>query len=234
VLERRAPTPAGRSSPPLVRHADFTTWQLPEEEGDDEPILADAPGRGPRRSSGNRDDRREAERSDPEASFNRFEPESGRQDAPEDLVEIFINVGRRDGARASDFQRLLVERAGLGRSSVQRIRVRERNAFVSVRKDELNKALAALHGAAIAGKTATAEQARERGSNGGSGGRSLGRRRRIRRGRELGIVTRRGAGGAEERSGFRRALAVSATSIEAGSGPTSAARLRRAIGAVIR
>jgi ATP-dependent RNA helicase DeaD len=163
----RPPVGPGRTSPPLVRHADFTTWQLPEEEGDDEPILAEA-GRSPRRSSGNRDDRREAERSDPEASFGRFEPEGGRAEGAEDLVEIFINVGRRDGARASDFQRLLVERAGLGRSSVQRIRVRERNAFVSVRKDELAKAVAALHGAVIAGKTATAEQARERGSNGGT------------------------------------------------------------------
>jgi ATP-dependent RNA helicase DeaD len=166
-LERRPQVGPGRTSPPLVRHADFTTWQLPEEEGDDEPILAEA-GRSPRRSSGNRDDRREAERSDPEASFGRFEPEGGRAEGPEDLVEIFINVGRRDGARASDFQRLLVERAGLGRSSVQRIRVRERNAFVSVRKDELAKAVAALHGAVIAGKTATAEQARERGPNGGT------------------------------------------------------------------
>ncbi|MCK6586643.1 MAG: DEAD/DEAH box helicase [Polyangiaceae bacterium] len=161
ALERRAPAVAGRGSPPLVRHADFTTWQLPEEEGDDEPILAE--GRAPRRSFGTRDDRREAERAD----TDRFEPEGGRIEAPEDLVEIFINVGRRDGARASDFQRLLVERAGLGRSSVQRIRVRERNAFVSVRKDELAKALGALHGAVIAGKTASAEQARERSANGG-------------------------------------------------------------------
>jgi ATP-dependent RNA helicase DeaD len=51
---------------------------------------------------------------------------------------------------------------------VQRIRVRERNAFVSVRKDELPNAVAALNGAVIAGKTATAEQARDRGGNGGS------------------------------------------------------------------
>jgi ATP-dependent RNA helicase DeaD len=170
ALDRRTPAAPGRTAPPMVRHADFTTWQPPEEEGDDEPILAEGAGRPQRRSSGNRDDRRDAERVETEASFNRFESEGGREEGTEDLVEIFINVGRRDGARASDFQRLLVERAGLGRSSVQRIRVRERNAFVSVRKDELNKALAALHGAAIAGKTATAEQARERGSNGGPGG----------------------------------------------------------------
>jgi ATP-dependent RNA helicase DeaD len=73
-------------------------------------------------------------------------------------------VGRRDGARAADFQQLLTERAGLARAHVRRIRVRERNAFVSVRRDDLPHALAALSGASIAGKVAMAEQARGLGS----------------------------------------------------------------------
>ena len=46
---------------------------------------------------------------------------------------------------------------------MRRIRVRERNAFVSVRRDNLARALAALSGANVAGKVAVAEQARERG-----------------------------------------------------------------------
>jgi ATP-dependent RNA helicase DeaD len=83
----------------------------------------------------------------------------------EDLAEIYVNVGRRDGARASDFQRILTEVAGLDKANVRRIRVRERNAFVSVRKQDLVGALAALSGATIAGKTAGAEQARERGAD---------------------------------------------------------------------
>jgi ATP-dependent RNA helicase DeaD len=77
-------------------------------------------------------------------------------------VEIYVNVGRRDGARAADFQRVLTERAGIDRALVRRIRVRDRNAFVSVRREDLAKALASLQGASIAGKTAMAEQARER------------------------------------------------------------------------
>ena len=81
-----------------------------------------------------------------------------------DFAEIFVNVGRREGARAGDFQRILTERAGLDRAAVQRIRVRERNAFVSVRRGELEQALAALTGATIAGKIAAAEPARERGA----------------------------------------------------------------------
>jgi ATP-dependent RNA helicase DeaD len=157
----------------MIRHADFATWQPPEEEGDDEPILGETHGRGSRRRTGADDrrdrDHREHDRAgaEGEAPFGRQEAEGNADAAAEDFVEIYVNVGRRDGARASDFQRILVERAGLGRSSVQRIRVRERNAFVSVRKDELARAIAALNGAVIAGRTANAEQARERSSNGG-------------------------------------------------------------------
>jgi ATP-dependent RNA helicase DeaD len=91
-------------------------------------------------------------------------------EAEGDFAEIYINVGRRDGARAADFQRVLTERGGIDRADVRRIRVRERNAFVSVRKDDLAKALAALGGASVAGKVAIAEQARERGEGEAQGG----------------------------------------------------------------
>ena len=51
--------------------------------------------------------------------------------------EIYVNVGRREGARAADFLRLLTEGAGIDKASIRRIRVRERNAVVSVRKDDV-------------------------------------------------------------------------------------------------
>src|SRR5262249_7853829 len=79
-----------------------------------------------------------------------------------DFADVFVHVGRREGARAADFQRLLTERAGIDKADVRRIRVRERNAFVSVRREELVKAINALTGATIAGKVAAAEPARER------------------------------------------------------------------------
>jgi ATP-dependent RNA helicase DeaD len=197
-LDRRAPTGQGRVPPPLIRHADFVTWQPPEEEGDDEPILGDSS----KRSSSAGDDRRETDVAAPEGRSGGFrqearqetegrsggfrqetegrsggfrqearqEAEGGPSDAgEEELVEVYVNVGRRDGARASDFQRVLEERAGIPRSNVQRIRVRERNAFVSVRREELAKAVAAFSGAVIAGRVATAEQARDRGPGGGEG-----------------------------------------------------------------
>ncbi len=146
----RGPRPdAGRPAPSLPRpagprHADFVTWQPPEEEGDDQPILAGA-----------RAQARSAE-SAPAATVTE--------------VEIFVNVGRRDGARAADLQRALVEQASLERDTIGRIRVRERNAFVSVRREHLDRAIAALTGLTVGEKTTTAELARGRGGADEAGG----------------------------------------------------------------
>jgi ATP-dependent RNA helicase DeaD len=145
------PTPRqGRANGP--RHADFATWQPPEEEGDDQPILAAAGqaaaprDRGPSRSA------------DPATPSPAPSPIA-------DLAEVFINVGRRDGARAADVARVLTERAGMASEDVKRIRVRERNAFVSVHKDDVAKVIAALSGAPLGNKTALAELARQGASD---------------------------------------------------------------------
>lgn len=165
---------AGSARP--QRHADFSTWQPPEEEGDDEPILgASQDGRRPPRTPHGAAEHAVAvsptHAPAPQASQGPESAERGPAGAEVegDFAEIYINVGRRDGARAADFQRILTERAGIDRASVRRIRVRERNAFVSVRRDDLAKALAALSGAQVAGKVALAEQARERSEAEGPG-----------------------------------------------------------------
>ncbi|MEO5729592.1 MAG: DbpA RNA binding domain-containing protein, partial [Byssovorax sp.] len=164
-----------RSSAPQ-RHAEFITWQPAAEEGDDDPILGDeAREMRPRTSTG------PALANSPHAASNpggasahgaattRSELRSGggadvgaEALLDSDFGEIYVNIGRREGARAADFLRLLTERAGIDKLSIRRIRVRERNAFVSVRKDDVAKAVAALTGATIAGKIAAAELARER------------------------------------------------------------------------
>ncbi|MCC6216047.1 MAG: DEAD/DEAH box helicase [Polyangiaceae bacterium] len=73
--------------------------------------------------------------------------------------EIYVSVGRRDGA-TPDALRALVERgAGLAPASVN---VLQRHSFVRVANADLEAALGALHGADIAGKRATAEVARPR------------------------------------------------------------------------
>jgi ATP-dependent RNA helicase DeaD len=74
-------------------------------------------------------------------------------------TEIYVSVGRRDGAKPSDYQALL-ESAGLTEDEVGYVRVRHRHAFVGVKGEALERALSALHGATIANRKATAEPAR--------------------------------------------------------------------------
>ncbi len=166
-----------RASAPQ-RHAEFITWQPAAEEGDDDPILGDearetrsrapsppfvtslhaasSPGGSPAPiAPAPRPERPESKSGGSNDAVTEALPDG-------DFGEIYVNVGRREGARAADFLRLLTERAGIDKLSVRRIRVRERNAFVSVRKDDVAKAVAALTGATIAGKIAAAELARER------------------------------------------------------------------------
>ncbi len=77
------------------------------------------------------------------------------------VAEIYVSIGRRDGARPSDIQTIL-EQNGLNAEQTDYIRVRHRNSFVGVKTEYLEKAVSALNGAAIAGKPAFAEPARQR------------------------------------------------------------------------
>jgi superfamily II DNA/RNA helicase len=88
------------------------------------------------------------------------EPQFATADAT--FAEIFVNLGRRDGVTASDFQRVLTDLAQISRAETGRIRVRDRSSFVSVKRELLDKALAALNGANFSGKVAQAEPARAR------------------------------------------------------------------------
>jgi ATP-dependent RNA helicase DeaD len=78
------------------------------------------------------------------------------------FAEIFVNLGRRDGVNASDFQRVLTDVASISRAETGKIRVRDRSSFVSVKRELLEKALAALNGATFSGKVAQAQPARAR------------------------------------------------------------------------
>jgi ATP-dependent RNA helicase DeaD len=78
-----------------------------------------------------------------------------------DFLQVFINVGRREGLQPRDLQKLLSDK-GLGEVSSSGIRVRDRAAFVRVRKDLFDRAVAALSGEVIGGRTVVAELARER------------------------------------------------------------------------
>jgi hypothetical protein len=90
------------------------------------------------------------------------EPQSFSSDPS--FAEIFVNIGRRDGVAASDFHRVLGELGRISDAEIGPIRIRDRSSFVSIKRETLEKALAVLNGAVVAGKVAQAEPARARSS----------------------------------------------------------------------
>jgi ATP-dependent RNA helicase DeaD len=134
----------GRRAEQRLPHSSYATWEPRPEADDDEAILSATTAETP-----------VAFRHDTEAPtpFSREEDEV-------DFVQIYVNVGRRDGARPGDFQRLLVQ--AIPPEDTGKIRVRDRNTFVSVRKESLERAIAALAGQTIGGRSVLAEPARLR------------------------------------------------------------------------
>ena len=140
-------------------HASFTSWEPPTENDDDRPILAAA-----------------AADAAPTEIRMAVPPEIGAaaleldnaptaltepDDDPREFARIFVNVGRRDGANAAAFHRLLVDEGGLARTDTGRIYVRDRISFVSVRRELSEKAIALLTGQVLGGRTIVAEPARD-------------------------------------------------------------------------
>jgi len=140
----------GRGRGRRVPHASFATWEPTAEKDDDQPIFREvgAPERArmpeppplPGTSEG-------------PVTSSRHEPETG--------VQLFVNVGRRDGAKASDLQAML-EAAGFARDQIGPIRVRDRNSFISLPKDAVEKGIAAFAGKTFGSRGIVAEVARPR------------------------------------------------------------------------
>ncbi|MEO8878238.1 MAG: DEAD/DEAH box helicase, partial [Polyangiaceae bacterium] len=78
-----------------------------------------------------------------------------------DFAQLFVNVGRRDGACEEDLLKILRD-AGLSESDTGQVRMRDRNSFVDVRPHLVEAAVTALAGKTIAGRTIIAELARPR------------------------------------------------------------------------
>jgi ATP-dependent RNA helicase DeaD len=90
--------------------------------------------------------------------------DGGRDDQPKnpDAAELFVNVGRKDGAKASDFYSILEAKSGISIDDTDYVNVRQRHTFIGLRKELLDRALDALNGAMIAGREAAAEPSRSR------------------------------------------------------------------------
>jgi ATP-dependent RNA helicase DeaD len=75
--------------------------------------------------------------------------------------EIFVNVGRRDGAEPQHFEEIL-EDQGFESEEIGYVRVRQSHTFVGVTDELMRRALNALDGATISGRKAAAEPARSK------------------------------------------------------------------------
>jgi ATP-dependent RNA helicase DeaD len=79
-----------------------------------------------------------------------------------DAAEVFVNVGRKDGAKASDFYAVLEKQSGITIDDTDYVNVRQRHTFIGIRRELVQRALDALNGATIAGREASAEPSRSR------------------------------------------------------------------------
>ena len=134
--------------------ASFARWQPPREPDDDKPILREDPlSRLPGVTVS--DPLRDRAAAPPGASG----AESPPGDGGDDFTQLFVNVGRRDGVRAADLQKLLSER-GVALDDPNGIRIRDRMTFLRVKKELFDDAVAALTGQVIGGRAVVAELAR--------------------------------------------------------------------------
>jgi ATP-dependent RNA helicase DeaD len=92
------------------------------------------------------------------------EREPDARPAPDDpnLSNIFLNVGKRDGVNPEELQRMLAETGGIPEAETSNIRVRDRITFVTVKKELADRAIQALAGQVIGGRTVIAEPARDK------------------------------------------------------------------------
>ncbi|HNS95353.1 MAG TPA: DEAD/DEAH box helicase [Polyangiaceae bacterium] len=118
-----------------VGHAALADWFPPAEDNDDQPIL---PEKG-------------AELPPSEDDFDE-----------QDELEVFVNVGRRDGVRPGDFVAVLAEARGIQRADIGRIRIRDKHTFIAVRAEVIDDAVRAIQGRAFGDRVATAARARMR------------------------------------------------------------------------
>jgi hypothetical protein len=84
-----------------------------------------------------------------------------RPGSDEDVVRIYVSVGRRDGAHREDFTDVLLDQ-GFDEDDIVFVKVRDRHTFVGVPTDLETRAIQAFDGTVICGRAAQAERARPR------------------------------------------------------------------------
>ncbi len=93
--------------------------------------------------------------------FTIDEPRTTPSAEPPGFLELFVNIGRREGVRTADLEQILSGK-GIAQTDMGGIRIRDRMTFISVKKEALDRVTAALAGQVIGGRTVVAELARGR------------------------------------------------------------------------
>lgn len=83
----------------------------------------------------------------------------GSAESGENLTELFVNLGRRQGVGPRDYERLLTAH-DVPLDAVAYIRVRQRNSFIAVKDRVVEQTLAALNAGRIEGRSLRAEPSR--------------------------------------------------------------------------
>jgi hypothetical protein len=120
---------------------------------------------GPSAASTNRRDRNTGSTSDATsrnvAENSADERGSGEGEWSGAVDEVFVSVGRDDGATTADVQKELLA-AGISAADTAYVRVRQRHTFVGVRQGLLESTVVALNGRQIANRMIEAQPARPR------------------------------------------------------------------------
>jgi ATP-dependent RNA helicase DeaD len=163
---KRAPTPTLRSTRTPRKgggapHATYTEWEPPEESDDDKPIL-DTGSSMPRFTVEDVPFSSEPPTLKRPLKAPSTTGSAGPTEAEDEpgFVQIFLNVGRRDGVKTSDLLGLLETKAAITKTQAGRVRIRDRVSFVGVRPEDLERAIGAFAGASFGGRTVVAEKAK--------------------------------------------------------------------------
>ena len=84
------------------------------------------------------------------------------QATDENAKEIYVDAGRKDGLRISDLMKAIMQRTGLPRTALGKVRMLARSTFLSVPQEYFETVLKSLSGTELAGSKLKAEPAKQR------------------------------------------------------------------------
>lgn len=86
--------------------------------------------------------------------------EKSAEDAQDDEVSIYLNLGKRDELRASEIAEWVVQTTGIPRSELKRVRSKDKHSFIRVTAEVVDDVLSALESARYEDKEIVAEIAK--------------------------------------------------------------------------